>query len=70
MSGLNHSVPWNRVQAQWNGCACMRTPRDFVLVDNFIVDTSNHSNICVCNFVNIMGCNFIYSTPVISYQLL
>lgn len=38
---------------------------DFIFVGNITIDTSNHSNICVCNFTKI-----IYSAPVTSYQLL
>ncbi|XP_076194341.1 uncharacterized protein LOC143160464 [Aptenodytes patagonicus] len=52
------------------GCVCMRTPCDCIFVDSVTVDTSNHSNICVCNFTNIIGCDFNYSVPVTSYQLL
>ncbi|KAK4811065.1 hypothetical protein QYF61_016351 [Mycteria americana] len=37
---------------------------------NVTVDTSNRSNICVCKFTKIMGCDFNYSAPVTSYQLL
>ncbi|KAK4811143.1 hypothetical protein QYF61_019774 [Mycteria americana] len=52
------------------GCVCMRTLCDFIFVDNVTVDTSNRSNICVCNFTKIVGCDFNYSAPVTSYQLL
>ncbi|XP_076185054.1 uncharacterized protein LOC143156043 [Aptenodytes patagonicus] len=52
------------------GCVCMRTPCDFIFVDNVTVNTSNRSNICVCNFTNVVGCDFNYSAPVMSYQLL
>ena len=48
----------------------MRTSCNFILIGNITVDTSNHSNACVCNFTNIMGCDFNYSVPVTSYQLL
>ncbi|KAK4830480.1 hypothetical protein QYF61_011204 [Mycteria americana] len=37
---------------------------------NITVDTSNRSNICVCNFTKIMGCDFNYSSPVTTPQLL
>ncbi|KAK4806952.1 hypothetical protein QYF61_027319 [Mycteria americana] len=52
------------------GCVCMRTLCNFIFVDNITVDTSNRSNICVCNFTKIVGCDFNYSAPVTSYQLL
>ncbi|KAK4832914.1 hypothetical protein QYF61_026557 [Mycteria americana] len=52
------------------GCVCMRTLCDFIFVDNVTVSTSNCSNICVCNFTKVMGCDFNYSAPVTSYQLL
>ncbi|KAK4811160.1 hypothetical protein QYF61_019791 [Mycteria americana] len=52
------------------GCVCMRTLCDFIFVDNVTVDTSNRSNICVCNFTKIVGYDFNYSAPVTSYQLL
>lgn len=48
----------------------MRTSCDFVFVDNVTLDTSNHSNVCACNFIEITGCNFSYLAPVISYQFL
>ncbi|XP_068521809.1 uncharacterized protein [Anas acuta] len=52
------------------GCVCMRTHCDSIVVDNTVVDTSNHSNVCVCNFTKILGCDFKYSAPVTSYQLI
>lgn len=52
------------------GCACMRILCAFLVVDNTTVDTSNHSNICVCNFLKIMGCDFNYSAPITTDQLL
>ena len=48
----------------------MRTLCDFIFVDNITVDTSNRSNICVCNLTKMMGCDFDYLPPVTSYQLL
>ncbi|XP_074991081.1 uncharacterized protein LOC142074382 [Calonectris borealis] len=38
--------------------------------DNITVETSNRSNICVCNFTKIVGCDFNYSAPVTTHQLL
>ncbi|XP_067164812.1 uncharacterized protein [Apteryx mantelli] len=52
------------------GCVCTGTLCDLIFVDNITVDTSNHSNVCVCNFTKTMGCDFNYSAPVVSYQLL
>ena len=52
------------------GCVCMRTHCDSIVVDDTVVDTSNHSNVCVCNFTKILGCDFKYSAPVTSYQLI
>ncbi|XP_063177384.1 uncharacterized protein LOC134508994 isoform X1 [Chroicocephalus ridibundus] len=52
------------------GCVCMRSPCTFVFVDDIAVDISNNSNLCVCNFTNIIGCDFSYSAPVTSFQLL
>lgn len=43
---------------------------DFVVVDNINIDTSNHSNICVCNFVEMMECDSNYSAPIMTDQLL
>ncbi|KAK4805581.1 hypothetical protein QYF61_009346 [Mycteria americana] len=53
-----------------NGCACMRTLCDSIVTDTTTVETYTHSNICVCNSNNIMGCNFNYSAPVTSHQLI
>uniref|UniRef100_A0A8C3PND6 Uncharacterized protein n=1 Tax=Calidris pygmaea TaxID=425635 RepID=A0A8C3PND6_9CHAR len=52
------------------GCVCMRTLCSTILVDSLTIDTSNHSNVCVCNFTRIIGCDFNYSAPVMSYQWL
>ncbi|XP_067170013.1 uncharacterized protein [Apteryx mantelli] len=52
------------------GCVCMRTLCNLIFIDNITVDTSNHSNICVCNFSKVMGCDFNYSAPVVSHQLI
>ncbi|XP_074875776.1 uncharacterized protein LOC142026553 [Buteo buteo] len=53
-----------------NGCICMRTLCDSVFIDNTTVEINNHSNICICNFSRIRGCDFNYSAPVTTYQLL
>lgn len=52
------------------GCVCIRTLCNFIVVDNIAVGTNNDSNICVCNFTNIIGCDFNDSAPVTSYQQL
>ncbi|XP_042723792.1 LOW QUALITY PROTEIN: uncharacterized protein LOC122177989 [Lagopus leucura] len=52
------------------GCACMRTHCDSIRIGDMVVDTSNHSNLCVCNFISVLGCDFNYTAPVTSHQLL
>ncbi|XP_054666927.1 uncharacterized protein LOC129199870 [Grus americana] len=52
------------------GCICLRTICDSLYVDKIVVEIKNHSNFCVCNFTKIDGCDFSYSTPVTSHQLL
>ena len=52
------------------GCVCMRTHCDSIVVDDTVVDTSNLSNVFVCNFTKILGCDFKYSVPVTSCQLI
>ena len=42
----------------------------FLSVDKVIVETKNYLNFCVCNFIEIIGCDFSYSAPVTSHQLL
>lgn len=53
-----------------NGCICMRTLCESIFIDNTTVETNNHSNICMYNFTEIMGCDFKCSAPVTTYQLL
>jgi len=48
----------------------MRSPCNFIFIDNIVTDIDNNLNFCVCNFTNIVGCDFSYSTPVMSHQLL
>jgi len=48
----------------------MRSPCSFVFTDDTATDIDNHLNFCVCNFTNIVGCNFSYLAPVTSHQLL
>ncbi|XP_069631209.1 LOW QUALITY PROTEIN: uncharacterized protein [Haliaeetus albicilla] len=52
------------------GCVCLRTVCDSLSVDEVVVETKNHSNFCVCNCTKIVGCDFSYSAPVTSHQLL
>ncbi|XP_075595325.1 uncharacterized protein LOC142599343 [Balearica regulorum gibbericeps] len=52
------------------GCVCLRTVCDFLYVDEVVVEIRNNSNFCICNFTKIDGCDFSYSTPVTSHQLL
>ncbi|XP_053911664.1 uncharacterized protein LOC128850707 isoform X1 [Cuculus canorus] len=53
-----------------NGCVCLRTICNNITVGNVIVYTNNHTNFCVCNFTEIIGCDFSYSAPVTSHQIL
>ena len=46
------------------GCVCLRTLCDFVQVDDLTIDTSNHSNSCICNFVSLTGCDLSCTAPV------
>ncbi|XP_042660771.1 uncharacterized protein LOC116964869 [Tyto alba] len=54
------------------GCICLRTACVFVEIDpdNVTLFTGNHSNFCICNFVKITGCDFVYWAPVVSHQLI
>ncbi|XP_074703747.1 uncharacterized protein LOC141933198 [Strix aluco] len=52
------------------GCVCLRTVCEFLTVDKIIIETKNYSNLCVCNFTKVIGCDFSYLAPVTSYQLL
>uniref|UniRef100_A0A8B9BUJ2 Uncharacterized protein n=1 Tax=Anser brachyrhynchus TaxID=132585 RepID=A0A8B9BUJ2_9AVES len=54
------------------GCVCLRTACAFVEVDkeNITLPSKNHSNFCICNFVRIFGCDFLYMAPVVSHQLI
>ncbi|XP_075625630.1 LOW QUALITY PROTEIN: uncharacterized protein LOC142604244 [Balearica regulorum gibbericeps] len=52
------------------GCVCIRTMCDVIFADNMTIEVSNQSNICVCNFTNIQGCDFNYSAPVTTHQVL
>jgi len=49
------------------GCACLRTSCDKIQIDGSIKAMKNHSNICVCNFKKLNGCDFNYSLPIMSY---
>ncbi|OWK60872.1 hypothetical protein RLOC_00000527 [Lonchura striata] len=55
-----------------NGCVCLRTVCNVIETDKNKVPLSskNHSNFCICNFIKITGCDFIYSAPVVSHQLI
>lgn len=54
------------------GCVCLRTACASVEIDdnNVILSTKNHSNFCICSFVKIVGCDFLYVAPVTSHQLI
>lgn len=51
---------------------CSRTACAFVRIDNDneIVTVKNHSNFCICYFTKVTKCDFTYSAPVVSYQLI
>lgn len=54
------------------GFVCLRTACASVKIDNkkrYLL-VKNHSNFCICNIVNIVGCDFTYSVPVVSHQLI
>jgi len=53
-----------------NRCFCMKTLCDSISIDNTTVDIYNHSNTCICNFTENTGCNFNYSAPITTHQLL
>ena len=50
----------------------LRTAWASVEIDdnNVILSTKNHSNLCNCSFVKIVGCDFSYVAPVTSHQLI
>ena len=48
----------------------MRSPCNFIFIDNMVTDIDINLNFCACNFINIVGCDCSYSTPVTSHQLL
>ena len=54
------------------GCVCLRTACDFVEVDkeNITLHSKIHSNFCICNFVRIVRCDFLYLAPEVSHQLI
>ncbi|XP_063277375.1 uncharacterized protein LOC134563397 [Prinia subflava] len=52
------------------GCVCLRTICDSVFVEGVEIGVKNHSNLCVCNFTKIEGCDFSYIAPVTSHYLL
>jgi len=53
-----------------NGCICMRTLCNFISINNTTVDIHSLSNTRICNSIKISGCNFNYSAPVTTHQLL
>lgn len=54
------------------GCVCLRTICAFMIVNNNNINVAarNYSNFCICNFTKIDGCDFLYSAPVVSHQLI
>lgn len=49
------------------GCVCLRTSCPSITVDELIINETQ-SNLCICNFIRIEGCDFSYRGPVISHQ--
>ena len=56
-------------QMWYNKLVGLRTACTFVRIDNDNIPV-NHSNVCICNFVKITGCDFTYLAPVVSHQLI
>ncbi|XP_074667130.1 uncharacterized protein LOC141917660 [Strix aluco] len=53
------------------GCICLRTLCTSVLIDGYFkVKIGNYSNHCVCNFTKIEGCDFTYTIPVLTSQVI
>jgi len=42
------------------GCVYMRSSCNFIFIDDIATDIDNHLNFCVCNFTNIVRCDFSY----------
>lgn len=51
------------------GCACIRTSCANVSIDT-CEEERNGTNFCVCNFTKIRGCDFNYSVPITTSQLI
>lgn len=49
------------------GCVCLRMPCSTIVVDNLTIN-GTQSNLCICNFVKIEGCDFSHPAPVVSHQ--
>ena len=51
---------------------CLRTACASVRVDNEnkYLPVKKHSNFCICNLDSIIGCDFTYSVPVVSHQMI
>lgn len=46
----------------------MRTLRNSLLIDDTIHNVTNHSNVCVCNFSMIIGCDFNFSVLITTHD--
>ncbi|KAK4828023.1 hypothetical protein QYF61_022800 [Mycteria americana] len=53
-----------------NRCLYMRTLCDSIFINTTTTGIYNHSNTCICHFTKIMACDFNYSAPVTTHQLL
>ncbi|XP_058670681.1 uncharacterized protein LOC131564315 [Ammospiza caudacuta] len=66
---LPHDKTQSQVYYIGNGCACVRTACDNVTIDNCLAETNN-TNFCACNFTKIIGCDFHYTVPITTQQLI
>lgn len=66
----SNKIPETVLVCTDNGCACLRTVCNTVFIEDLVVSTKNHSNLCVYNFTRIAGCDFSFEAPVTSHHLL
>ncbi|XP_074667534.1 uncharacterized protein LOC141917847 [Strix aluco] len=52
------------------GCICLRTSCKSLIVDNYEEEIGGYSNYCICNFTKAEGCDFTYTIPVLSSQVI
>lgn len=61
---------WKRMCLSQNRLRIYIYTHIYKLVENIKVNTDNYSNLCICNFTHIIGCDFQYLAPVTSHQLI